>query len=44
MKGGFIYLVGGVLVSEEAGLRGDRTCVQLEADMVVCENCNSPKS
>ncbi len=25
-----------MLVSEEAGLRGDGTCVQLEANMVVC--------
>jgi hypothetical protein len=33
-----------VLVSEEAGLRGDGTCVQLEADMVVFKNCDSPKS
>ena len=33
-----------MLVSEEAGLRGDGTCVQLEADMVVFKNCDSPKS
>jgi hypothetical protein len=33
-----------VLVSEKAGLRGDGTCVQLEDNMVVCKNCDSPKS
>jgi hypothetical protein len=32
------------MVSEEVGLRGDGTCVQLEADIVVFKNCDSPKS
>jgi hypothetical protein len=29
-----------VLVSEEGGLQKDGTCVQLESDMVVCQNCD----
>jgi hypothetical protein len=33
-----------VLVSEEVGLQKDGTCAQLESDMVVCQNCDSPRS
>jgi hypothetical protein len=35
---------GQVLVSEEVGLQKDGTCAQLESDMVVCQNCDSPMS
>jgi hypothetical protein len=35
---------GQVLVSEEVSLQKDGTCVQLESDMVICQNCNPPRS
>ncbi len=33
-----------MLVSKEVGLQKDGKCVQLESDMVVCQNCDSPRS
>jgi hypothetical protein len=33
-----------VLISEEVGLQKDDTCVKLESDMAVCQNCGSPRS
>jgi hypothetical protein len=32
------------LISEDVGVQKDGTCVQLESDMVVCQNCDSPRS